>query len=115
MSSSAHSEKGNHLDRDHMKQALFPDFPAEEYESRWSRTRRILKAEGIDALLLTNQENLRYFAGFHEGAWCCKHFYFFMLLPADETIAPCLIFANLFQNLAKASWVKEAHYWPWRK
>lgn len=101
------------MDRDHMKQALFPDFPAEEYESRWSRTRRILKAAGIDALLLTNQENLRYFAGFHEGAWCCKHFYFFMLLPADETIAPCLIFANLFQNLAKASWVKEAHYWPW--
>jgi Xaa-Pro dipeptidase len=97
----------------HMKDAKFPDFPREEYEGRWDRTRRILKAAGIDALLLSNQENLRYFAGFHEGAWCCKHFYFFMLLPADETIAPCLIFANLFQNLAKASWVKEAHYWPW--
>jgi Xaa-Pro dipeptidase len=98
-----------------MKEAMFPDFPREEFENRWRRARKIMKESGLDALLLTNQENLRYFAGFNEGAWCCKHFYFFMLLPADETIAPALIFANGFQHLAKVSWVEEIHHWEWQK
>lgn len=98
-----------------MKEAMFPDFPRDEFEARWQRARGVMKESGIDALLLTNQENLRYFAGFNQGAWCCKHFYFFMLLPCDESIAPTLIFANGFQNLAKASWVEEVHYWRWHK
>jgi Xaa-Pro aminopeptidase len=98
-----------------MKEAMFADFLREEYESRWRRSRQAMRDAGIDALLLTNQENLRYFAGFHEGAWCCKHFYFFMLLPADESLAPSLILANGFQNLSKASWVEEVHYWKWPK
>lgn len=98
-----------------MKEAMFPDFPRAEFEARWRRARRIMKEDGIDALLLTNQENLRYFAGFNQGAWCCKHFYFFMLLPCDETIPPALIFANGFQTLAKVSWVEEVHHWNWPK
>ena len=51
------------MDKDYMKEALFPDFAREEFELRWARTRTIMKASGIDALLLSNQENLRYFAG----------------------------------------------------
>lgn len=98
-----------------MKQAMFPDFPLEEYQARWQRSRQAMKLAGIDALLLTNQENLRYFAGFNQGAWCCKHFYFFMLLPCDESIPPALIFANGFQHLAKVSWVEEVHHWAWPK
>ncbi len=98
-----------------MKETHFPDFPRQEYEARWQRCRQILKASKIDVLLLTNQENLRYFAGFNQGAWCCKHFYFFMVVPCDESIPPALIFANGFQHLAKASWVEEIHYWNWPK
>ena len=98
-----------------MKEAMFPDFPRQEYEARWQRSRQIMKAHGIDALLLTNQENLRYFAGFNQAAWCCNHFYFFMVLPCEESIPPSLIFANGFQHLAKASWVEEAYYWNWPK
>lgn len=98
-----------------MKEAMFPDFPRDEYEARWQRSRRAMKDRGIDALLLTNQENLRYFAGFNQGAWCCKHFYFLMILPRDESILPTLIFANGFQHLAKSSWVEEVHYWKWPK
>src|SRR2546428_7296556 len=98
-----------------MKEAMYPDFPRDEFDLRWRRSREAMKQAGIDALLLTNQENLRYFAGFHEGAWCCKHFYFFMVLPCDESLAPALIFANGFQHLQKASWVEEVHYWSWPK
>ncbi len=98
-----------------MKEAMFPDFPRDEYEARWRRSRQLMKEQGIDALLLTNQENLRYFAGFNQGAWCCKHFYFLMVLPSDMSLAPGLIFANGFQHLAKASWVEEVYYWSWPK
>ena len=64
------------MNKDHMKEAMFPDFASEEYELKMGPAADY-EAAGIDALLLSNQENLRYFAGFHEGAWCCKHFYFF--------------------------------------
>ncbi|MFN0166535.1 MAG: M24 family metallopeptidase [Bryobacteraceae bacterium] len=97
------------------KEALFPDFPREEYLARWRRAREAIKAAGMDALLLSNQENLRYFAGFHQGAWECKHFYFFLLLPADETIPPVLLFANGFQHQARCSWVEEVRHWKWQK
>lgn len=41
----------------------FPDFPRDEFEERYARTRTLMAARGIDALLITERLNYQYFSG----------------------------------------------------
>jgi Xaa-Pro aminopeptidase len=96
-----------------MKELHYPDFPREEYVARYARTQKTLKAHGLDALLLTQRQNLRYFAGLRDGAWDAYHFYFVTLLPAEGE--PVLFAANGFNNLLTQSWIEDIRQWPWQK
>jgi len=96
-----------------MKRTLFPDFPVDEYTDRYARTQQALKAHGIDALFLTQRQNLRYFAGLRDGAWDADHFYFLTILPSEGT--PLLLVPTGFQNLVQQSWIEDVRYWPWAK
>ena len=40
-------------------------FPKSEYESRWERARERMRAEGLDALFITEAANYTYFSGGH--------------------------------------------------
>ena len=91
----------------------FPDFPYDEYTARHSRTQAALKSHGIDALFLTQRQNLRYFAGLRDGSWDAYHFYFLAILPAEGP--PVLLVANGFQNLMKQCWIDDVRYWPWNR
>ena len=96
-----------------MKELRFPDFPREEYLARYARTQKLLKERRLDALFLTNRQNLRYFAGLRDGAWDAQHFYFLTLLPAEGE--PVLFVANGFNHLVKQCWIEDVRYWPWQK
>ncbi len=41
----------------------YRDFPREEYEERYRRTRALMRASGLDALLITEERNYIYFTG----------------------------------------------------
>src|SRR5437868_3452201 len=96
-----------------MKELLFPDFPRAEYQARYARTQQVLKRRGLNALFLTQRQNLRYFAGLRDGAWDAYHFYFLLLLPAEGE--PVLFVANGFNHLVKQSWIEDVRTWPWQK
>jgi len=96
-----------------MKDLWFPDFPPDEYTTRFARTQATLKEHNIDALFLTQRSNLRYFAGLRDGTWDAYHFYYFVILPAEGS--PALLVANGFQNLMKQCWIEDVRYWPWTR
>ena len=93
-----------------MKELMSPDFPHDEYIARYARTQAVLEQHGMDALLLTGRQNLRYFAGLRDGAWDAPHFYFLTLLPASGD--PVLMAANGFQHLVKQCWIEDVRFWP---
>ena len=95
------------------KELWFPDFPYDEYAARYARAQEALKSHGIDALFLTQRQNLRYFAGLRDGSWDAHHFYFLTVLPAEGS--PVLLAANGFQHLMKQCWIEDIRYWPWMK
>ena len=96
-----------------MKELHYPDFPRNEYIARYARMQETLKAHGLDALLLTQRQNLRYFAGLRDGAWDAYHFYFVTLLPAEGE--PVLFAANGFNHILTQSWIEDIRQWPWQK
>ena len=42
---------------------IYPDFPKEEFEDRYARTRALMAERGIDALFITERLNYTYFSG----------------------------------------------------
>lgn len=50
-------------------QPSYPDFPADEYRRRWARLQVLLDDAGLDALLLTQEENVRYLTGYTSVIW----------------------------------------------
>lgn len=48
---------------------LYADFPRSEYDSRLTRARRLMAEQQIDALVLWDPANIRYFCGFHSLHW----------------------------------------------
>jgi Xaa-Pro dipeptidase len=52
--------------REVQKEVMFPDFPQEEYQLRIKKTQALMKKGGIDAWILFNLHNIRYFTGFEK-------------------------------------------------
>ena len=44
-------------------------FPEQEFETRTSRAQALMAKQGIDALLLTTEPDVRYFTGFLTRFW----------------------------------------------
>ena len=65
-----------------MRIAPMMDFPIEEYETRMSNLVAKLDEADCDAVLLTNEENLRYFCGYRSAAWNSEYEYPAMMLVA---------------------------------
>ncbi len=92
-----------------MKQLLFADFPIEEYHARVKRVRQLMEHCQVDALLLTQRENLRYFAGWYDGAWLIPNYYWLFLLPREQE--PTLFFLLGDQMFEPTTWVEDIRYW----
>ena len=106
----------NHLGGDGrhaVKQLWFPDFPIDEYTDRYARAQKVLKSRGIDALFLTQRQNLRYFTGLRDGPWDAYSFYFLTILPAED--APVLLVPDGFQHNIKQSWIEDVRHVPWAR
>ena len=84
------------------------DFPREEYVSRCENTRLVMKANNIDALILTESENICYFSGFRRSATTRGGY--FLILPLETP--PILVIRKIFQPDAEATtWVEDIRPW----
>lgn len=52
-----------------MKQSMLLECPVSEYEARLARLTEAMRAEGLDAVLLTMPSNVRYFSGLRSIVW----------------------------------------------
>jgi Xaa-Pro aminopeptidase len=93
--------------------APFAEFPIEEYRRRYARASRLMEAAGIDALLLTQEEDVRYFTGYLSILWCSKFRPYVGILPRDPSIGACLVLPR--QELGNGNgtaWVPDLEIYP---
>ena len=94
-----------------MKEPQFAEFPPEEYELRVTRVRALMEEEGLDALLLTQMENVRYLAGYLSLLWISKFRPLLALVPRDSALAPTLILPGQEYGNAKTSWIENIAFY----
>lgn len=83
------------------------DFPPEEYQARVAKAQAAMRTEGIDVLMLAQQENVEYFSGFLTGHWNSKTFACAVLLVHKEK-DPVLVLPGFFEGTARGtSWVRD--------
>ena len=94
-----------------MRTALYSDFPVDEYKQRYQRLRREMERRGMDAVLISNETNHRYFTGFTARVFSLYHYYFFALLPRDESLQPIFLCARGFDSICQTIWLPEIRFW----
>lgn len=55
-----------------MRQSLMLEFPVSEYEKRIAKLAELMQSVGMDAVILTSDENTFYFSGFRSIVWDSK-------------------------------------------
>jgi Xaa-Pro aminopeptidase len=88
-------------------QPAYPDFPLEEHQRRYARLQALLDHAGLDALLLTQEENVRYLSGYNSVVWAVRWLPGMLLATADPRQA--VLFPSAFDEGAArgTSWVAE--------
>ena len=84
----------------------YAEFDAEEFARRCARLRALMELEGIDAALLTQEENVRYFTGYLTVLWGSKFRPLVAIIPRDPKIEACLVVSHQeVENGRETSWV----------
>lgn len=97
-----------------MTHSQFPDFPLPEYETRYANLRAAMDRHGLDAILISNRTNHRYFTGFYAEVFELSHYYFFAVLPRDPAIPPVFLCTDAFP-VAATTWIPDRRVWAWPK
>jgi len=59
---------GHSLDLQH-REPVTPDFPVAEYRRRYARLQMLMDRRGLDALVLTQEQPIRYLSGYNSVIW----------------------------------------------
>jgi Xaa-Pro dipeptidase len=93
--------------------AKYAEFPVEEYQARYAKARRLMEREGLDALLVTQDLDVRYFSGYLSILWCSRFRPYVALLPRDPALGPTLIIpAQEAGNANSTSWIADVATYP---
>jgi len=82
-----------------------PDFPTSEYEQRLERAQSAMRAQSLDALLLTNEADVRYFSGFRTLFWQSPTRPWFLVVPKEGK--PIAVIPEIGANLMAATWLDD--------
>lgn len=95
-----------------MNEQEYSEFPRQEYRARVERAMTAMADGGMDAMLLTTPENIRYFAGGPLTELFQDKFNdFFLLLPADPSIEAALMMSTAREGCCRPSWVPDQRFW----
>lgn len=83
--------------------------PVTEYRSRTARAQQAMAAQGIAALLLISEPDVRYFTGFLTRFWESPTRPWFLVLPAAG--APVAVIPAIGVDLRGQSWITDIRSW----
>ena len=84
-------------------------FPIEEFEVRTHRAQTLMAKQGIDALLLTTEPDVRYFTGFLTRFWESPARPWFIVVPA--TGKPIAVIPSIGAALMATTWIEDIRTW----
>jgi Xaa-Pro aminopeptidase len=91
----------------------YADFESEEFQQRYERLRVLMKLENMDAVLVSQEENVRYFTGFLTALWVSKFRPLVGIVPTDTSRPAGLILPQQERANAEAtSWIKSLTIYP---
>lgn len=85
-------------------------FPESEFEARLDRAHRLMAEAGIDALLLTTEENVRYFTGFLTKFWLSPTRPWFLVVPLHKK--PVAVIPSIGAECMARTWIEDIRTWP---
>ncbi|MCB9078285.1 MAG: aminopeptidase P family protein [Anaerolineaceae bacterium] len=85
-------------------------FPVSEFEHRLSRAQRLMNEQGIAALLLTTEPEIRYFSGFLTQFWQSPTRPWFMVVPFWGK--PIAVIPEIGAATMAATWLDDIRTWP---
>jgi len=85
-------------------------FPLSEFQSRHSRASQAMDQDGIDGLLVTSEEHIRYFTGFDTQFWVSPTRPWFVIVPRDNPLIA--VIPEIGVNGMELTWVNDIRSWP---
>lgn len=85
----------------------WPDFPIEEYRRRYARLSALMDAQEFDALVLTQEEPIRYLSGYNSVIWAVGRWLPTIFIAARDPRQAVLIASSFDTGCAAGtSWVR---------
>jgi Xaa-Pro aminopeptidase len=85
---------------------VWPDFPIDEYRGRYARLSALMDQQGFDALVLTQEEAVRYLAGYNSVIWAVGRWLPTVFIAARDPRRAVLICSSFDAGCASGtSWV----------
>ena len=84
-------------------------FSAEEFEARCGRAQARMATQGLDALLLTTEPEVRYFSGFLTQFWQSPTRPWFLIVPAEGK--PVAVVPNIGAACMRRTWLDDVRTW----
>jgi Xaa-Pro dipeptidase len=85
-------------------------FPVAEFEQRTENAQRMMKQQGLDALLFTTEPNVRYFSGFFSQFWHSPTRPWYLIVPAAGK--PIAIIPSIGEVGMGTTWIEDIRTWP---
>jgi Xaa-Pro aminopeptidase len=93
------------------REAAYADFPLDEYRQRYARLAALMEHEGIDALLLTLEESVRWVSGYNSVIWVAQRWLpSVLVVPRDPAGAVLVNSAFDAGCAAGTAWVEVDGY-----
>ncbi|SLN47929.1 putative peptidase [Roseovarius albus] len=84
-------------------------FPEAEFRTRVSNAQALMAAQGLGAILMTTEPNVRYFSGFLTRFWESPSRPWFLIVPAAGE--PIAVIPSIGSVLMGRGWVKDIRTW----
>lgn len=92
------------------REAVSPDFPLAEYRRRYARLQALMGREGFDALVLTQEEPVRYLTGYNSVIWAVGRWLPTVFVAAADPAQSMLVASAFDVGAAEGSaWVGDVH------
>ncbi len=88
---------------------LLRGFSNEEFEKRVDRAQRLLHEEGISALLVCTEPEVRYLTGFHTPFWQSPTRPWFVILPRSGK--PVAVIPSIGEASMNETWIDDIRTW----
>jgi Xaa-Pro aminopeptidase len=89
------------------REPVWPDFPLTEYRRRWGRLAILMDQQGFDALVLTQEETVRYLSGYNSVIWAVGRWLPTVMVATRDPRQAALIASGFDAGCAAGtSWVR---------